>query len=156
MEKAPLLPAFDSLPLERQLAVERAIDRLKKEYEIPGELLNIEELARVLGLDSKALWNLRSRGRMPAIPIRRIGGHDAFWIGHVAMWLMATHGLAECSSSQPNADDVDRARPAIAAATRGSLPEARRRSPKREMSVAKAALMAKANELFEQKLRERK
>ncbi|PHM20511.1 MAG: hypothetical protein CK604_06190 [Curvibacter sp. PD_MW3] len=150
MEKARTLPSFDSLSRDRQEAVERTMARLKREYEIPGEILGLDELARVLGLKPKALWNLRARGKMPAIPVRRVGGHDGFWIGHVAMWLMAQAGSLAWTVSADSSEDIE--------PTKTTAKKTKENAPglKSDVSVAKAALMARANELFEQKLRERK
>jgi len=153
MEKAPTLPSFDSLSRDRQEAIERTITRLKREYEIPGEILGLDELARVLGFKPKALWNLRARGKMPAIPIRRIGGHDGFWIGHVAMWLMAQQGNLAWASSTDKREDVEPEK-TPSKKTKENAPGLK--AGKNEVSVAKAALMARANELFEQKLRDGK
>lgn len=151
---APL--AYESLPLERREAVERLAQKLRKDYELPGELLTIEDLARVMGLNSKTLWNYRTRGNMPAIPSRKVGAHDMYWVGHVAMWLIdpgsvAVKFNADLPKDAPSAVDVrPTSRNAKGKGSSGSKDRAQ------TMNVAKAALMARANAEFERRLVETK
>lgn len=66
---------------------ESRIDRIRKDYGLTGELLFLEDLAKVMGVPVKSVWNYRARGTLPKIPCLNFGGRDAYWIVHVAAWL---------------------------------------------------------------------
>lgn len=63
------------------------IERIRKEYGVTGELLFLEDLAKVMGVPVKSVWNYRARGTLPKIPCLNFGGRDAYWIVHIAAWL---------------------------------------------------------------------
>lgn len=151
---APL--AYEALPVERREAVERLARKLRQDYELPGELLSIEDLARVMGLSSKALWNYRTRGKMPAIPSRKVGAHDMFWVGHVAMWLIDP-GPTAVKFSEVLPKEVS-----VARLDKQASSKSKRKGPSgshertHALNAAKAALMARANAEFERRMAESK
>ena len=144
---------------EREIISDQ-IRRLRTDYRLAGELLTMSELARVLGHTIASLRNRRTRGQMPPIPVRRVGGQDFYWVGHVAMWLafepmeppvamehittMTTRlGHETTKKQEPSKPDE---------AKKSEKPKTKRG----EESAAKAALMARANAIFEERMREQR
>lgn len=78
---------------QQQAEIYREMDRLSAKYDIKGELLDVESLARVLGKSVRDLWNMKARNSMPAIPVQRIGGRDHFQLVHVAMYTLGQFNM---------------------------------------------------------------
>ena len=107
---------------DQQSEVYREMERLQSKYGLKGELLSIEELARVLGKTEKDLWNLKARSAMPPIPLQRLGGRDHFRLAHVAMFslgiLMDQSGTQEPAVRKDQSEQPASAKPSDAPAAR--------------------------------------
>ena len=150
-------PPLHTLSEEEQSAIERQVSRIKKEFGFQQEMLSLDDLSKIIGKKINYLWNIRNRGQMPSIPVRRIGGHDTYWIVHVVMWMM--RGQGETSEAP-----VKQRAPAKEAASDGeftpSVPRASRRKKSIEpagkgrtegMSAAKQALLARGLAILQER-----
>jgi len=135
------------LTLELQAAIHREVCRIKADHQFSSDILYLEDLAKLMGKSVKHLWNLRSRGMMPPIPITKVGDRDAYWVVHVAMWLMRTSEaspqLASSLNSTMNTSDSKltiKGKQSVAS----DAPELKKpkiRSQRGEVSLAKAAII---------------
>lgn len=146
---------FHKLSHEVQTAVDGQIARIMSSYGIHHEMLSLEELARLLGKDVNYLWNLRNRGKMLPIPVRRVGGQDTYWIVHVVLWMMngcvdSTAPEGEPLAVQPQMEkfvavlpdnESNPVRKSAGTSGKGRRPQ---------MSLAKEVLLARGMEILEQ------
>ena len=135
------------LTLELQAAIHREVCRIKTEHQFSSDILYLDDLAKLMGKPVKHLWNLRNRGMMPPIPITKVGDRDAYWVVHVAMWLMriseASPQLASSLNSPLNASGRKLAIKGnqSAASDAPELKKPKIRSQRGEVSLAKAAII---------------
>lgn len=154
---------FWDLPKDVQVAVHSEVARIKTDLKIEAEVLTLVDLARVLGVEVKSLWNLRTRDGMPKIPVLKLGQKDGYWIVHVAMWLMQlpidTMPLVPMPVLSKSLDGaVGRSPSKSARATGSDIGEdsgGAKRSQRTVSRTGNQALLDKANELFEELERKR-
>lgn len=146
---------FWTLPKELQEAVHLQVQRIKADLAIQAEVLYLDDLARVLNTDAKSLWNLRSRNAMPNIPVLKIGQKDAYWINHVAMWLMQIP--FDTMPPAPLAEFTARGQVGSAKVeSRNAKVETKDQQPtKRAKGASAQALLDRANQIFEESERKR-
>jgi len=125
------------------------VARLKAQYQIEGEIIDLEELARILGLPVQNLRNYRFKGTMPKIPVLNLGGRDMYWLPHVAKWLSETDGIK--NEEVPVMNSTKFPAPVVyveeAPVKKGKAKDAQ---PKKQMSVYKQAILRDAMVLMVQ------
>lgn len=134
---------------EVQLAIDRQVARIKLDFDIKSELLSLEELASVIGKTVNYLWNLRNSGRMLPIPVTKVGGHDAYWIVHVVIWLMKLD-----ESDLGEAEPVVYRRPQSereSASPRQPTAKPKAKVSRSETNAAKEALLARGLKILAQR-----
>lgn len=131
--------------------------RLKSELGLVGDVLYTEHLAKVLNQPVKFVWNAKARGTLPDIPVLSVGGRDAFWIVHVVLWMQG-HSMAtmpaHASEFKKTGDPSQAQSRNSSISARGVASESEvsvRKTKHKEMSVAKAALLARANKILEER-----
>lgn len=136
------------LTLELQAAIHREVCRIKADHQFSSDILYLEDLAKLMGKPVKHLWNLRNRGMMPPIPITKVGDRDAYWVVHVAMWLMRISETSpQLASSLNSTLNPSGRKLAIikgkqsAASDASELKKPKIRSQRGEVSLAKAAII---------------
>ncbi|QDL54998.1 hypothetical protein EXZ61_12950 [Rhodoferax aquaticus] len=139
------------------IAINAAVARIKGEHGFTGDLLSQVQLAQIMNKPVKFVWNLKARGQMPQIPVITIGNRDTFWIVHVVMWMMNTpmssmpvFGAAP-EVPKPPVGEMDR--PKRASRESSVNESARAEGRRKEVSLAKAALLAKGLKILEERSR---
>jgi len=155
---------FGSLPKDVQEAVNLQVVRIKTQLGISSEILYLDELATLMGVDVKSLWNLRNRDSMPPIPVLKVGQKDAYWIFHVVMWLMHIPLSATPSAPLGSFTGARGRVPPVSGGDSNSMSAGGKapmaegvKKPRqaRHTSASKQALLDKANQLFEAMERKR-
>lgn len=125
------------------------VARLKAEYQVEGELIDLNQLAKILGVPVQNLWNYRFKGKMPKIPVLDLGGRDMFWLPHVAKWLYDSGSMMNEEAAVMNSTKFPA--PVVyvddAPVKKGKAKDAQ---PKKQMSVYKQAILRDAMVLMAQ------
>jgi hypothetical protein len=163
MHVRPVRMELDEATLAR---VHAEVGRLKREFNFAGEVVYLETMAAIMGIDVRAVWNLRSRGRMPAIPEVEIGAKPGYFTLDVAMWMLR---LAYASSAESTVGGVNQEKapfpksmvmPPLESQSgmtpkSGKPPRANAKASGGWSPEARKSLLDRANRMFEESERKR-
>jgi len=154
-------PNWIAMTPDAREVIRLEVMRLKAEYKFEGEIVYLETMAKIMGLDVRSVWNLRSRGRMP--PIREVDlfGKKGYFATHVALWLLdmpfggGNSMGAHMPTIQPKSPSKQCLTSAYAEDVGAPMKTGARTSLDKGKSHAKKLLLERANQLFEESERKR-